>query len=62
MAGLDLAETGALGMAAGGRFGRRWQGRKAGCGHSILLAAVGRGRDNGGFGEKKLRRAQRRDR
>ena len=59
VAGLDLA---ASGTAAGGRFGRRQQDRKAGCGHSIQLAAAGRGRDNDGFVEKKPWRAQRKDR
>jgi hypothetical protein len=64
VAGLDLAGMGAFGTAAGGCFGRRQRGRKAECGHSILLAVVGRGKDNDGFVEKttKLGGAQRMDR
>jgi hypothetical protein len=64
VAGPDLAGmgVGALDTAVGGHFGRRQQqGRKPGRGHSILLAVVGRGRDNDGFGGKQLRRLQEKD-
>ena len=57
-AGLDLAEMGGSGTAAGVGFGKRQQGRRAERERSILPVVVERGKDTGGFVEQELGRTQ----
>ena len=57
-AGLDLAEMGGSGTAAGVGFGKRQRGRRAERERSILPVVVERGKDTGCFVEQELGRTQ----
>jgi hypothetical protein len=56
------AEMGVFGTAVGESFGKRRRDRKVGRGRSILPVVAVRGKDNVGFEEGKVERAQERNR